>query len=88
MIFDYSFLDLRCKHSITNSTRTVGKYPEVLNFNQLFLELDWFICNIRGEMNSKGAHQFGSIKGFSLIFCLRDSNENEVWLKGTRNQNH
>ena len=44
--------------------------------------------DIRGGMNSKGAHEFGPKKGFSLIFCLPNSNENEVQLKDIRNWNH
>ena len=28
-----------------NSSKTMGNFPEVLNFNSLFLKLNWFICN-------------------------------------------
>ena len=38
-----------CSHSIEaysiDSTRLIGKFHEVLNFNMLFLELNRFICN-------------------------------------------
>ena len=27
------------------SSKMIGKFPEVLNFNQLFLKLNRFICN-------------------------------------------
>ena len=40
--------------------------------------------SIRGGMNSKGAHEFGPKKRFSLIFCLQNPNEDEARLKGTR----
>ena len=28
-----------------DSSKTIGKFPEVLNFNRSFLELNRFICN-------------------------------------------
>ena len=28
-----------------DSSKMMGNFPEVLNFNQLNLKLDWFICN-------------------------------------------
>jgi hypothetical protein len=43
---------------------------------------------IRGGMNSKGAHELSPKKGFPLIFCLQNSNENEVPVNGIRNRNH
>ena len=43
--------------------------------------------NIRGGMDSKGAHEFGPKNEFYLIFYPQNSNENEVRLKGTINQN-
>ena len=32
---------------LTYSSKMIGNFPEVLNFNQLFLVLNWFICNKR-----------------------------------------
>ena len=29
----------------TDSSTTIGDFPEVLNFDRLFLNLNWFICN-------------------------------------------
>ena len=38
-----------CLHSFEvysiDSSEMIGKFPEVLNFNRLFLELNQFICN-------------------------------------------
>ena len=28
-----------------NYSKMIGNYPAVLNFNRLFLKLNWFICN-------------------------------------------
>ena len=28
-----------------NSSKMIGKFPEVLNFKRLFLEVDRFVCN-------------------------------------------
>ena len=32
-------------YSIIDSSKMIGKYSEVLNFNRLFLKLNGFICN-------------------------------------------
>ena len=28
-----------------NSSKNIGKFPEVFNFNRLFLKLNQFVCN-------------------------------------------
>ena len=35
------FLCLYCLYHF----KMIGKFSEVLNFNQLFLKLNWFVCN-------------------------------------------
>ena len=43
-ILQFSFLKKIGVYSI-NSSKTIGNFPEVLNFNRLFLKLNRFICN-------------------------------------------
>ena len=42
-VFGILFMDLR--YNSLDSSKTIDDFPEVLNFNQLFLKLKWFICN-------------------------------------------
>ena len=42
-IFRFFFINLR--YILINSSKMIGKFPEVLNFNRLFLKLNRFICN-------------------------------------------
>jgi hypothetical protein len=42
-ILRYSFVEFKV-YSI-NSYKMIGKFPAVLNFNQLFLKLNRLICN-------------------------------------------
>ena len=43
MIFWFFFSELG-SHSV-NSSKVIGNFPEVLNFNRLFLKLNRLICN-------------------------------------------
>ena len=38
------------------SSKMMGNFREVLNFNRLFLKVNWFICNLAADSPSPVLH--------------------------------